>query len=428
MEVKRYYIWTIGCQMNKAESGKIAAYFEAGGYIRTGDPRYADVIILNTCVVRQSAEDKITGHLGYLKGIKKQNPNKKIVLTGCFVADSSEQVRQDYPHVDISFPPGDFASLEQWALSSKCALVPEEYPPLPEDHISPCAYVPIIQGCNNFCAYCIVPYRRGREHSRPVNDIVREVEALLQRGIKEVTLLGQNVNSYGNDLGKNDGLSELLTCLNRIPGLARIRFLTNHPKDMREHLIEVVSSLDKVCEHINVPFQAGDNYILAKMRRSYTRETYIELIEKIREHIPSVSLSTDVIVGFPGETEAQFERSYDMLERIRFANSHIAAYSERQGTIAAREFNDDVPPAVKKKRLAALESLQERISTEVNELLIGKDVEILVEGKKKNKWFGRTRSDKLVFFESAKDCIGHLVHVTISKSSPWSLQGELIEQ
>ena len=411
--------------MNKAESAHIASYLEAEGYTATNDPHDADIIVLNTCVVRQSAEDKIIGHLGYLKGIKKEYPDKKIILTGCFVKDSKDSIQEQFPHIDLAFPPGAFQIMEDWIGNVCSSGIRKERDLLPAEYESPCAYLPIIQGCNNFCSYCIVPYRRGRERSRLEDDIVQEAEKLVDKGIKEITLLGQNVNSYGKDLSLENGLRDLLARLNSIPGLMRIRFLTNHPRDMNEPLIKAIASLEKVCEHINVPFQSGDNEILAKMHRHYSREHYFALIKTIRAYIPDIALSTDVIVGFPGETEEQFQQSVDMLRTIRFDNSHIAAYSVREGTIAARELEDNVPYDTKKERLALMESLQENISKEINERFLGQEVEILVEGKKKNKWFGRTRGDKLVFFESPDHYLGRLVHVKINKTSPWSLQGGL---
>ncbi len=411
--------------MNKAESEKIASFFEACGYAPADDPRDADIIVVNTCVVRQSAENRIIGHLGHLKGIKRERPETKIILTGCFVHGFPDQIGALYPHVDCAFRPGEFKKIQEWAKSSLCGTITSNKTFLPAGHTSPCAYVPIIEGCNNFCSYCIVPYRRGRERSRSITDVLDEVTSLAAQGITEITLLGQNVNSYGKDIGMEQGLSELLKSLNNIPELLRIRFLTNHPKDMTPGLIETISGMEKVCKHINIPFQAGDNEILHRMRRGYTREQYIDLIESIRKHIPAVSLSTDIIVGFPGETEEQFQRSVDMLRQIRFDSAHVAAYSVRTGTIAAKKYIDDIPSSVKKERLNCMETLQERISAEINLQLVGKKLEVLVEGDKKNKWFGRAASDKLVFFESTENCIGRLVNVTIVKSSPWSLQGEM---
>ncbi len=420
-----YHVWTIGCQMNKAESQRIADYLELLGYQATPALQSADLIVLNTCVVRQSAEDKVVGTLGYLKGIKNGNSRLPILVTGCFVDSRIEQLERCFPHVDLFFKPGAYVELLNWAQKQGMATPEAGRSLLPAKQVAPTAFVPIIQGCDNFCSYCVVPYRRGREKSRPMLEIVREVSQLAKRGTKQVTLLGQNVNSYGHDLLAQPNLSDLLTKLNDIDGLARIRFLTNHPKDISQKLVETIASLDKVCKHISLPFQAGDNDILKAMRRGYTIEQYRQLVEAIRGHIPEMALSTDVIVGFPGESEDQFGRSVVLLEEIRFDTVHVAAYSPRPGTIASRKHQDNVPPEIKKQRLNRIEALQSKIAGEINYLLRSETVEVLVESRKKGKWFGRTRSDKLVFFEDEGNCLGQLVNVTISKTSPWALQGEI---
>jgi tRNA-2-methylthio-N6-dimethylallyladenosine synthase len=419
-----YYIWTIGCQMNKAESERLSSLFEAQGYTPVSSASEADLIVLNSCVVRQSAEDRVTNKLHSLKSLKKSNSDLILALTGCYVKSNMAKITRKFPHIDYFFKPGD---LPPWLEK-----------PAPEQLIprqpSQAVYIPITQGCNNFCSYCIVPYRRGRERSRQPSEIICEVAKYVSRGAKEVTLLGQNVDSYGNDLPakawqaglpEKPTLARLLYELNDIDGLARIRFLTNHPKDMSSGLIEAVASLDKVCEQITLPVQAGDNETLKLMRRGYTVEHYRRLIEEIRSKIPGVALSTDVIVGFPTETEEQYRRTYDLLSEIRFDTVHSAAYSPREGTIAARELEDDVPAEEKKRRLREVEELQERIATEINARLLGKTVEVLVETKKKGKWQGRTRSDKLVFFSDSNDRLGQLVEVIIEKTSPWSLQGKI---
>jgi len=479
-----YYIWTIGCQMNKAESQWIASYLDSAGYQAATSFQEADLVVLNTCVVRRSAEDKVLGTLGLLKGLKKRRPHLSILVTGCFVDSGIEGLKRRFPHVDFFFKPGAYSELTSWAQqrgisAAEQGLLRGVYPGEPKlraltvgrnrggdssvaepvlsgeilplhfvqgqndrwseglpqndrrrrarndtgETPSPCAFVPIIQGCDNFCSYCIVPYRRGRERSRPLDEIVREVEALVRQGVREVTLLGQNVDSYGHDLPEQPDLADLLTELNGIDGLARIRFLTNHPKDMSLKLIKTIASLDKVCEHLELAVQAGDNDILKLMRRGYTIEQYRELVQAIRGHIPQISLSTDVIVGFPGETEEQFEHSFCLLEETRFDVVHAAAYSPRPGTIAWRKYEDDIPPEVKKRRLNKIEELQASVAGEINSQLLGKTVEILVEGSKKGKWYGRSRSDKLVFFEDAANWLGQLIEIRIEKTSPWSLQG-----
>ena len=288
------------------------------------------------------------------------------------------------------------------------------------------AYVPIIHGCDKFCTFCIIPYHHGREVSRTIEDIAHEVELLAARGVKEVTLLGQNVDSYGHDLAGTPDLADLLAAVNDVDGLMRVRFLTSHPNDMSQRIIEAVASLDKVCEHINLPFQAGDDQVLQVMRRGYTNDDYRRLVGRIRATVPNVSISTDLIVGFPGESEAAFQHSVEMLEDIRFDKVHAAAYSTRPGTIAARKLEDDVPQEGKKRRLETIERLQEEIASRINARLQDTTTAVLVEGREKGKWKGRNRNDKLVFFEDDRDLLGKTVDVRIQKTSPWSLQGAAV--
>ncbi len=409
--------------MNKAESQRIAGYLECAGHQAARSFGEAELVVLNTCVVRQSAEDKVLGTLGLLKGLKKERPNLCILVTGCFVNSDVEGLRKRFPQADFFFGSGAYGQLIDWARREGVAGG-ERGVNLPVN-CSPCALVPIIQGCDNFCSYCIVPYRRGRQVSRPLEEIVQEVQHLVKAGAKEVTLLGQTVDSYGHDLPEQPDLADLLASLNSINGLARIRFLTNHPKDMSHKLIEAVASLDKVCEHLELPVQAGDNDVLEAMRRGYSAEQYHELVYAVRRRIPQVSLSTDVIVGFPGETEEQFEHTLSLLEAIGFDVVHVAAYSPRPGTISWRRYEDNVPRGVKIERLNRVERLQAVISAGINSQFRGKTVEVLVEGKKKGRWFGRSRGNKLVFFEDGNDCIGQLVRVRIHKTSPWALQGNI---
>jgi tRNA-2-methylthio-N6-dimethylallyladenosine synthase len=412
----KYYIWTIGCQMNKAESERLGSYLELLGLQATATTEEADLIVLNSCVVRQSAESRVINKLGALKPLKRLRPNLTIAVTGCLVNSRIDQLSQSFPHVDYFFKPGEYPPWleEQGNLHTVVPL-----------HPSPSTFVPIIQGCNNFCSYCIVPYRRNRERSRPVAEIVCEVKQLVHRGVKEVTLLGQNVDSYGHDLPHQPDLADLLTELNTIDGLARIRFLTNHPKDMSPRLIEAAAHLDKVCEHISLPVQSGSNETLKAMRRGYTVEDYRYLVAQIRSKIPGVALSTDVIVGFPTETKEQFQQTFNLLSELRPDTVHVAAYSPRPGTIAARRFPDNIPPTEKKQRLNKIEQLQQSIAAEINRQLLGKTVEVLVEGKKKGKWYGRTRTGKLVFFTDTNDCLGQLLTVRIEHTSPWSLQAKI---
>jgi tRNA-2-methylthio-N6-dimethylallyladenosine synthase len=410
----KYHIWTIGCQMNKAESERLASRFEELGYKVTDSADEADLIVLNSCVVRQSAEDRVVNKLHVLKKLRKARPDIVLALTGCLVQADTSRLQKSYPHIDHFFKAGGYPP---WLEKTGTLSLPR--------HPSPAVYVTISQGCDNFCSYCIVPYRRGRERSRPVSEIACEVRELVKRGAKEVTLLGQNVDSYGRDLPGRPDLADLLTELNEIEGLARLRFLTNHPKDMSLKLIEAIAGLDKVCEQVTLPVQAGSDEILRAMKRGYTVAQYRELVKQIRVKIPGVAISTDVIVGFPTESEKQFRQTLDLLSEIKFDTVHIAAYSPRTGTAAARDLEDDIPPAEKKERLGKVERLQEQIQTEINARLTGRTVEILVEGRNRGKWYGRTRTDKLVFFSSSHDYLGRIASVKIDKTSPWSLQGKI---
>jgi tRNA-2-methylthio-N6-dimethylallyladenosine synthase len=411
----QYYIWTIGCQMNKAESERLGSYFEELGYRAAPSANEADLIVVNSCVVRQSAESRVTNKLSALKSVKGLRPGLTLAVTGCLVDSKVDQLRKRFPHVDYFFRPGDYPP---WMDKAESWLVVPQRP-------SPSAFVSIIQGCNNFCSFCIVPYRRGREKSRPISEIADEVKELVHRGVKEVTLLGQNVDSYGHDLPDKPDLADLLTELNTIDGLARIRFLTNHPKDMSPRLIEAIAHLDKVCEQISLPVQSGNNDILKAMRRGYTVDQYRQLITEIRSKIAGIALSTDIIVGFPSETEPQFQETLNLLSELRFDTVHVAAYSPRPGTIASRKFEDNVPPAEKRERLYRIEQLQESVAAEINAQLLGKTVEVLIEGRKKGKWQSRTRTGKLVFFSNNNDCLGQVMKIRIEKTSPWSLQGKV---
>jgi tRNA-2-methylthio-N6-dimethylallyladenosine synthase len=416
----KYHIWTIGCQMNKAESERLASLFERLGY-KPGAANEAELVVLNSCVVRQSAEDRVTNKLDNLKAMRKARPDMLLAVTGCLVNADTKSLEKRFPQVDYFFKPGE---QPPWLASPKEPVLPQKP--------NVAAYVPIIQGCDNFCSYCIVPYRRGREKSRTPQEIVNEVRELVGRGAKEVTLLGQNVDSYGHDLNvdsyghdlpERPDLADLLYELNDIEGLWRIRFLTNHPKDMSPRLIEAVAALDKVCEQLTLPVQSGSNAILKAMKRGYDVEHYRRLVSEIRAKIPEVALSTDILLAFPSETEAQFKETADLLSELKFDTVHIAAYSPRPGTFAARKLTDDIPPAEKKRRLEHIERLQEKIATAINARLKGKMVEVLVEGEKKGRWWGRTRTDKLVFFNDSRDCRGKLIKIRVEKTSPWSLQG-----
>jgi len=398
--------------MNKAESERLGSYFERLGYEATASANEAELVVLNSCVVRQSAEDRVVNKLANLKALKRARPDMTLAVTGCLVNADTTKLEERFPQVDYFFKPGEYP---QWLESPKEPVLPRQ----PDV----AAYVPIIQGCDNFCSYCIVPYRRGREKSRPLAEIVGEVRELVGQGAKEVTLLGQNVDSYGHDLPGKPDLADLLYELNEIEGLLRIRFLTNHPKDMSLKLVGAVASLDKVCEQLTLPVQSGSNAILKAMGRGYSAEHYRKLVAEIRARIPDIALSTDVLLGFPSETEAQFQETADLLSELNFDTVHVAAYSPRPGTFAARKLEDNVPPAEKKRRLEYLERLQEEIASAINAQLKGKTVEVLAEGEKGGRWWGRTRGDKLVFFNDSRDCRGKLIKLRVEKTSPWALQG-----
>jgi tRNA-2-methylthio-N6-dimethylallyladenosine synthase len=412
--MSEYYIWTVGCQMNKAESERLGSYLEELGYQPTATADKADLILVNSCVVRQSAETRVLNKINALGSLKRDNHRLTIAVTGCLVNSEVAQLQAHFPHVDYFFKAGDSP---QWLQNQDKSSLPK--------NPSPSTFVPIIQGCDNYCSYCIVPYRRGRERSRPVTEIVAEVKELVHRGGKEVILLGQNVDSYGHDLPDKPDLADLLSELNTIEDLTRIRFLTNHPKDMSSRLIQAVASLDKVCPQINLPVQSGSNDVLNAMRRGYTVEHYQQLITEIRRTIPGVALSTDVIVGFPSESPRDFQQTLELLSELRFDTVHVAVYSPRPGTLAARNFEDNVLLAEKRERLNIIEQLQERIASEINAHLLGKTVEILVEGRKGGKWHGRTRTGKLVFFSDANRCLGQLQKIRIENTSPWALRGKV---
>ena len=423
--MRSYHLWTIGCQMNTADSERLSSALEQLGLVSVDRPADADVIVLNSCVVRQSAEEKVVGTLTSWQPLKKKNPDQVFALMGCMVGPETSQLRRRFPHVDVFMRPQQYGPLldlvgQRLGLDWEGCLGT-----LTPNRPGPTCYVPIIHGCDLMCTFCIIPYRRGRQVSRPVEEVVREVELLSARGVKEVTLLGQTVDAYGHDLPEKPDLAELLTRLNDVDGLERIRFLTSHPSFMSESIIDAVASLPKVCEHINLPVQSGDDQVLSRMRRPYSSGDYLGVINRIKDALPHASLSTDVIVGFPGETQEEYQRSLDLVAQLRFDKVHIAAYSPRPGTIAHRTMADDITVEEKTERRVGLEQLQEKILTEINAELVGREEEILVEGQLRGKWQGRTRSNKLVYFEHRDDRIGQLVRVKITKSSPWSLQGSL---
>ena len=419
----RYHIWTVGCQMNEADSAKLAAGFQCLGWEEASRPEEADLVVLNTCVVRHKAEQRGISRLGALRRLKERSNGRrpKVAVMGCMVGLRTDELRERFPFLDVFARPQAFGDLLAAVVPQEDTggeFWPEAFPQAP----GPTAYVPVIHGCNKFCTFCIVPYRRGRERSRPIAEVAHEVEALVARGVKEVTLLGQTVEAYGHDLPDKPSLADLFRAIHEIEGLERIRFLTSYPKDTTDDIIRAVAELPKVCEYFNIPVQSGDDTILARMRRGYTLDEYRHVVDKIRRRLPAAAISTDVIAGFCGETDEQFRRTYDLLAELRFDKVHTAAYSPRPGTIACRTLVDNVPQQVKMERLHVIEELQEGIASDINARLQDTLQEVLVEGEKGGKLSGRTRSDKIVHFRG-QGRPGDLVNVRVEKTSAWSLQG-----
>jgi tRNA-2-methylthio-N6-dimethylallyladenosine synthase len=413
--------------MNEADSAKIAAMLQEVGYRPTEEEEEADIVVLNSCVVRQAAEDKVAGKLNALIGLKRRRPEMPVVLTGCMVTRQQDALRQRFPHVDLFFDPSDFDQLQQ--VVPELADLEDDLSQLPHYYLPDVAatgvtaFVPIIYGCNFLCSYCIVPYRRGRERSRPLVEIVREVETLVDRGVREVTLLGQTVNAYGHDLPERSNLAALLRAVDAVPGLDRLRFLTSHPRYMSDEIIDTMAELPSVCEHMNLPVQAGDNEVLRRMRRTYTRDDWKERIAYTRSRMPETTIATDIIVGFPGETEEQFLQTYDLLEDVGCDKVHLAMYSPRPGTLSAR-WSDDVPHVEKQRRHRELEQLQQRLCTRLNAARLGTKVEVLVESKAKGRWTGRSRGNTLVHFDDERELLGKMVDVRVTQTSPWFLIGQ----
>jgi len=431
MDLQTYAIWTIGCQMNFADSWQLEQELLRLGLREAPRPEKADLVVLNTCVVRQHAETKCVGRLTSLKGWKRRRPGALLVVMGCFVGDA-QALHRAYPYVDLFLKPSDYMGLihhlcdhDLLAAEGGAAALLRDDRPAPVS-----MHVPISYGCDHHCTYCIVRLRRGRERSRPVSEIVDEVRALAARGVREVTLLGQNVDSYGHDLPPQEGstrspdLADLLHAVHKVQEVLRIRFLTSHPADLHPRVVEAVADLPRVCPHFELPVQAGDDEVLKRMARGYTAAQYRDLVAHIRTRIPDCSLATDVIVGFPGETPAQYKATLRLLKELRFDAVHVAAYSQRPGTPAAR-LPDDVPPEEKERRRKAIDDMQKQIVGEINLPWQGEQVEVLVEGKKKGRWQGRTPTNKLVFFDDPGDWRGKLVHVRITWTGPWSMIGEV---
>ncbi|MBI3763681.1 MAG: tRNA (N6-isopentenyl adenosine(37)-C2)-methylthiotransferase MiaB [Chloroflexi bacterium] len=437
--IKYYHFWIEGCQMNYADARQVAVALERAGYRATDQAEKADVILLETCTVRRSAEDKAYGRLTSLRPIKERRSDLVIAVMGCLVGiKGNRSLQARFPYVDLFMPPSTdgaplLAYLQQHdALSHEQAALAERYAIQDGDRAFSAyengqmvsAPVAVVYGCSHACTFCQIPNKRGVERSRPVGDIAREIRALAAQGVKEITLLGQIVDRYGKDVPDGPNLAALLRAIHEVDGIQRIRFLTSHPNWMNDELIETVAELPKVCEHIEVPAQAGDDEVLTRMKRGYTADDYRRLIERIRERIPNVSIATDIIVGFPGESEAQFQRTCDLLAELRLDVAHIAKYSPRPQTVAERTLPDDVPPEEKERRRKTLDDLQAQMVSEINSRYLGQTVEVLVESDHKGKWRGRTRTNKLVFFEDSREWQGETAEVTIKWTGPWSMLGE----
>lgn len=437
-----YYIETFGCQMNENDSERLSGMLSEMGYSESSNRKESDLVIFNTCCVRENAEQKVYGHLGALKKLKENNPNLIIAVCGCMMQQKEvvDHIKKVYKHVDIVFGTHNlyrFPELLNSAINSSNTVIDvwestgsiaENMPISRKENLK--AWVTVMYGCNNFCSYCIVPYVRGRERSRSLEDIKNEVVKLAGDGCKEITLLGQNVNSYGKDLESGITFADLLKELNKVEGIERIRFMTSHPKDLSDELILAMRDCEKVCEHLHLPVQAGSTRILEEMNRRYTKEQYLELVNRIRQQIPGIALSTDIIVGFPGETEEDFKETLDIVEKARYDMAYTFLYSKRTGTPAAKNPNQ-VPDEVKKERFDRLLELQNNISRQVNDELLGKELEVLVEGLSKSSkttYTGRTRENKIVNFKGKPELVGKLVKVRIETIQTWSLLGRLIEE
>ncbi len=431
----RYYIETMGCQMNVHDSEVLAGHLEKLGCQETLSMEDADIYILNTCAVRKKAEEKVYSKLGKLKPLKDRKKEMLMILWGCLSQQekTAQAMKTRFPFLDIiggTHSLGRFPELLEKADSSKETILDleegaeRENLPIKRGH-SFKAWLPISFGCNNFCTYCVVPFVRGPEQSRPPDIILQQAENLARSGYKEITLLGQNVNSYGKDLETEIDFAKLLARLDPIPGLVMIRFMTSHPRDFSRELISVIQRGENICEHIHLPLQAGSNRILERMNRGYTKEAYTALVQAIRENIPGVSITTDLIVGFPGESEEDFQDTLNLVNTRRFDAAFTFIYSTRKGTKAAA-MEGQIDPEIKKKRIMMLNERQNRISLETNQRLIGTRQSVLVEGTSKTDpqmFTGRTRTNKLVHFPADNDVLGKIIEVAITEAGAWSLKG-----
>ena len=437
MSTGLYKILVYGCQMNIADAERMEGQLQAAGYTPTEETARADIVLINTCCVRETAEDKVYGKIGEIKKIKEKNPRLIFGITGCMAQKEGDSLMRRAPHIDFVLGTGkvheltriiaeiraEHSSIVDVVLSD--SEIAEDLPIARSGKFS--AWVPIMYGCNNYCTYCIVPYVRGRERSRAPEDVVAEVRRAVGEGYREVTLLGQNVNSYGKDHKKTD-FADLLRMVDEVEGIRRVRFMTSHPKDIGDKLIEAIKGGQHICEHIHLPVQYGSSRILKAMNRGYTVERYRERVRRVREALPNASLTTDLIVGFPGETEEDFAEMLNFLREMRYDSAYTFLYSKRSGTPAAAMI-DQVPDAVKHARLHRLMQEQNAISREINEALMGAELEVMVEGASKNDaavWSGRTRTNKIVLFPHGAERAGDFVQVRVTQPQTWVLKGEVV--
>lgn len=438
--MKKYLILTYGCQMNENDSERLGGLLQKIGYEETSSMEDADAILLNTCCVRESAELKIYGKIGELKGLKRDKPSLIIGVCGCMAQKNQEALFKRAPHIDFVIGPNNLHDvpniIAQITEHRAHILRADDGINQDSDHVPTVrkegmtAWVPIMYGCNNFCTYCIVPYVRGRERSRTIREICSEIEGLAQAGCREVTLLGQNVNSYGK--GTNEGdFADLLRAVNEIEGIERIRYMTSHPRDMSQRVIEAVRDCDKVCDHFHLPVQAGSDILLKRMNRGYTTEYYRDLVHRIRKACPNATLTTDLIVGFPGETDELFEETLAFVKEMRYDAAYTFLYSKRSGTPAA-EMAEQVEQSVKKERLQKLMDMQNENSLALNEAYIGRTVEVMVEGPSKSDeatWTGRTTGNKIILWPYVgTEKVGDLVKVRVEIAQTWLLKGILQER
>lgn len=427
-----------GCQMNISDAERMEGQLRTIGYERTDAMDEADLILLNTCCVRETAEDKVYGKIGEIKHLKSQNPELILGITGCMAQKESDKLIKRAPHIDFVLGTNKVHELTQVVQEIQRERghivdtqlgeteLPDDVPVMRGGALS--AWVPIMYGCNNFCTYCIVPYVRGRERSRLPEDVVKEVEQAVAQGYKEVTLLGQNVNSYGKDHQQAD-FADLLKMVDAVPGIRRVRFMTSHPKDLSDKVIAAIRDGEHLCEHIHLPVQYGSNRILKAMNRVYTIESYRDLVRRIHEALPEAALTTDLIVGFPGETDDDFQELLAFLKEIRYDSAYTFIYSKRSGTPAATMENQ-VDELVKKERLNQLMAVQNTISLEINQALQGKVLEVMVEGSSKHDaavWNGRTRTNKIVLFPHGEEQAGDFIQVKITQPQTWVLKGERVD-